>query len=789
MRRAAIFPLLLTACAAFGGESWKTPLSNGGGTGHGLVTSLERDKALAGVSTQPKDVVPTAVPVAKLDESIVRALAETHAYRSGMPQSPLVTPDGRAVLFLRAEARKPAQALFKLDIATGHVTRLCAPDEVFKNPDQLSPAERERRERLRQTATGFTSFELSPDGLSILLPLASHIFVFDRMTGNVRELPVDNAFDAHLTPDGKRVAYVRDNDVRILDIDGKSPEVTITRGGTDKKPHGMAEFIAQEEFDRERGYWIAPDNKHVVFEEVDQSGVETLTIVDPARPEREPDKSFYPRAGKPNAVTNFGIIGTNGGQATWIEWDQKKFPYVATVRWEEGAPLTMYVLDRAQKNGELLSVDDKTGKTHALLAEHDDAWLNVDTSVPRWMPDGKSFVWSTERNGSWELELRELEGNVTRARTLLAPGQGYRAVIDLDADKKRVVVEESAEPTERAVWAVPLGGGSPQQIGPLGGVVDGAFSPREHEHMVAYVGSRTSFPRHVVFDGNGKEVGTLPTAGELPPWKPEVELKRVGADGYRVAVVKPHGFLPKHKYPVIDAAYGGPGVNVAVADAFKFIRAQVIADATSSIVVLIDARGTPYRDRAWERSLAGKFGTLPVEGHVEVLRALASEMQEIDVDRVGVYGWSFGGYFAAAAVLTHPELFKAGVAGAPPADWRDYDTAYTERYLGVPTSAVADAAYERASLLEMAKNQLPSRPLLLLHGTADDNVYFTHSVRLAEALARANRPVTFIPLIGQTHLVADPEHSLLQWRLTAEFLRDKLWGREAGSDLAPHYLQ
>jgi len=784
MRR-ALFPLLLAGCGIFGGggESWKTPLSSGG---HGLVTSLQKDKSLTS-SQKQDDVMPAAVPVAKLDENIVRALAETHAYRSGTPQSPVVTPDGRAVLFLRAEARKPAQALYKLDIGTSHLTRLCAPDEVFKNPDQLSPAERERRERLRQTATGFTSFELTPDGLSILLPLASHLFVFDRMTGGVRELPVDNVFDPHLTPDGKRVAYVRDNDVRILDLDGKSPEVTITRGGTEKKPHGMAEFIAQEEFDRQRGFWFAPDGKRIIFEEVDQSNVETLSISDPARPEKPPEQYAYPRAGKPNAITNFGVISTNGGSATWIEWDQKKFPYVATVHWEENGQPTMYVLDRAQRTGELLAIDDKTGKTHPLLTEKDEAWLNVDTTVPRWI-DAKTFLWSTERNGSWELEVRELEGNITRARSLLAPGQGYRSVVDVDTDKKRVVVEESAEPSERAVWSIPIAGGTPQELGPRGGVVDGNMSPHEHEHLVAYVASKDAYPRWTVIDSTNKEVAALASSGELPPWKPEIEMRRVGVDGYRVAIVRPHGFLQKHKYPVIDAAYGGPGVNVVVADAFKFIRAQVVADATSSIVVLIDARGTPYRDRAWERALAGKFGTLPMDGHVEALRTLASEIPEMDLGRTGVYGWSFGGYFAAAAVLEHPDVYKAGVAGAPPADWHDYDTAYTERYLGVPNSAAADQAYEAASLLEMAKKQTIARPLLLLHGTADDNVYFTHSLRLAEALARANRPFTFIPLLNQTHLVADPARSVVQWRLTVEFLREKLWGKDAGPD-APHYLQ
>ena len=780
-------PLLLVAsCGLFQSESYKTTLSPGQ---HGLVQSLEHDRGLAKAGKEDEDTAPKPPTEPKLDESIVRALAETHYYRSGTPQSAVVTPNGQAVLFLRAEARKPAQALFKLDLSTGRLLRLCAPDEVFKNPEQVSPAERERRERLRLTATGFTSFELSPDALSILLPLASHLFIFDRMTGNVRELPVDGAFDAHLTPDGKRVAYVRDNDVRILDIDGKSPETTITRGGTDKKPHGMAEFIAQEEFDRVRGWWFAPDGKRIVFEEPDQTNVEVMSIGDAAKPEREPEKSFYPRPGKANADLNFGIIGTSGGTPLWIDWDKKKFPYVATMRWEEGAPLTMYVLDRTQKNGALLAVDDKTGKTHALLEEHDDAWLNVDTSVPRWMPDGKSFVWSTERNGSWELEVREVEASGTRSQPLLAAGQGYREVVDLDPDKKRVVVLEGAEPTERSIWAVPFGGGAPQLLGPAHGMVGATASPHNHEHVVARIAALDAYPRTVVLDSTGKERSTLPSAGELPPWKPNVEITKVAGDSYRVAVIKPHGFVAKNKYPVIDAAYAGPGVNVVVADAFKYIPQQVVADATQSIVVVIDARGTPWRDRAWERAIAGKFAAVPIAGHVEALRALGTAVPEADLSRVGVYGWSFGGYFSVAALLTMPQLYKVAVAGAPPADWHDYDTAYTERYLGVPLDAKSDAAYQEASLLEMAKKPSTPRPLMLLHGTADDNVYFTHSLKLGEALARAGRPFTFIPLLDQTHLVADPERSLLVWKETVVFLRDQLWNMKAASPGAPHYLE
>jgi dipeptidyl-peptidase-4 len=291
-----------------------------------------------------------------------------------------------------------------------------------------------------------------------------------------------------------------------------------------------------------------------------------------------------------------------------------------------------------------------------------------------------------------------------------------------------------------------------------------------------------------VFDSTGKELATLPSAGELPPWKPDVEIRKVGVEAYRVAVVKPHGFLPNHKYPVVDAAYGGPGVNLVVADAFKYIRAQIVADATSSIVVLIDAKGTPWRDRAWERALAGKLGTVPVEGHIEALRTLATQVMEADLARVGVFGWSFGGYFSADAILTHPEVYKVAVAGAPPVDWHDYDTAYTERYLGVPLDAKADQAYEAASLLTMAKASTMARPFMLMHGTADDNVFFAHSLQLVDALSRANRPYTFVPLLDQTHLVADPQRSLVEWKQTVEFLRDHLWGTHS-QQTPPHYFE
>jgi dipeptidyl-peptidase-4 len=229
---------------------------------------------------------------------------------------------------------------------------------------------------------------------------------------------------------------------------------------------------------------------------------------------------------------------------------------------------------------------------------------------------------------------------------------------------------------------------------------------------------------------------------------------------------------------VIDAAYGGPHAQVVQGGLAGYARAQWMADATGAIVVAVDAKGTPCRGRAWERAIEGDFGTLPVEGHVAALEALAREVPEIDLGRVGVYGWSFGGYFAARAVLARPDFYKAAVAGAPPVDWLDYDTAYTERYLGIPDPSVPHPAYERSSLVPLAKRPPgpgeTARPLLIVHGTADDNVHFKNALVLADALLRGGRPYELVPLVGTTHMLNDPALALPAWSRMATFLRTNL---------------
>ena len=303
-------------------------------------------------------------PPAVADTSRLRAYAATRGFRLGAPQAMVPTSDGQAVLFLRSGPRDPRQSLFEANLKTGETREVLSPDKLLAGPEKLSAAERARRERLRTRATGFTELELSEDGSRVLLSLSGHAYVLERKTGETRELPTGGAgtdlgavIDPHLSHDGRRVAYVRGHDLYVLDVErsgrsgGSAAEVALTKGGTETLSHGSTEFIAAEELGRSRGFWWSPDDTRVVYEEADTAGVEVLHIADPAHPEREPVATRYPRAGGANAKVRLGIVGVSGGRTTWVALDQTRFPYVATVTWDRGAPLVLYALARPQRVG------------------------------------------------------------------------------------------------------------------------------------------------------------------------------------------------------------------------------------------------------------------------------------------------------------------------------------------------------------------------------------------------------------------------------------------------------
>jgi len=312
------------------------------------------------------------------------------------------------------------------------------------------------------------------------------------------------------------------------------------------------------------------------------------------------------------------------------------------------------------------------------------------------------------------------------------------------------------------------GGPRVQRLGGDAGEETAAFAVVGGLHVRA-LRPAAGAPRWIVEDGSGRVRGALRSAGVTPPEAPNVELATVGEDSLRVALVRPRALVPGMRYPVVDWAYAGPHYVQASRMAAAYTMPQWLADQ-GFIVVCVDGRGTPRRGRTWERAIRGDLIGPALADHVRALHLLCARHPEMDPERIGVTGWSFGGYFSVLAVERAPETYRAAMAGAPVADWRDYDTAYTERYLGLPQSD--SLAYARSSALTDAGRL--TRPLLVVHGTADDNVYFLHTLKLADALNHAGRSWSLLPFPGQAHGVLDLELVRQEYGRTAEFFRATL---------------
>lgn len=690
----------------------------------------------------------TAAEPESADLRYFRELIETRNYSLGQPVSPQITPDGKAVVFLRGGARDPVLRLYEFTIADGGLREILTPEKLLQGAEEkLTAEERSRRERERQSLKGFTSFQLSKDGSKLLVALSSKLYVITRADGAVTELPGRDWIDPHFSPEGRTVAAVSGGELHVIDLETKT-DVALTSGASDTVQHGTSEFVAQEEMDRHQGFWWSPDSQSIACQETDNSGVESRFIADPLHPETPPAKNFYPRAGMPNAKVRLGIVARAGGPIRWVEWDREKYPYLARVIWKQaGAPLCILVQNRLQQEELLLAVDPQTGATRELLKETDAAWLNLDHKpMPVWLKDGRQFLWTTERNGAWQVELHSADGAVTPVAFQL------EELVDVDEADRSVVVTGGSDARERHLFRFSLDKNAElQRLTREPGRHDAVFGEAKEQflHRFDLLDGRAGW--EVLRSSDGNKVASLPSVAERPSSLPKVELLRTESPRpMDAAIVRPRDFKKSAHYPVILDVYAGPGHKQVLAQPDRYMIDQWMADR-GYIVVAIDGRGTPGHGRDWERAIRGNLIDIALADQIEGLQALAKHEPAMDLKRVGVVGWSFGGYFSAMAVMQKPEIFRCAVAGAPVVTWENYDTHYTERYLGLP-SENADG-YKKSSVLTYASNL--SRPLLLIHGLTDDNVYFQHSVQLSEALFQAGKPFNFLPLLG-THMVSEP---------------------------------
>ncbi|MFD3576572.1 prolyl oligopeptidase family serine peptidase [Streptomyces sp. NPDC058644] len=703
--------------------------------------------------------------------SFPRLHARTQRFTLGAPRAFTVAPDGSRVAFLRSSSGTDrANQLWVLDLEDGAVERVAAdPQALLKGAvERLSAEERARRERSREGGAGIVGYATDAAVELAAFTLSGRLFAAELRVGTARELPAPApVIDPRPSPDGRHIAYVAGGALRVTGADGAgdralvAPEPDSAEKAT--VTYGLAEFIAAEEMGRSRGFWWSPDSDRLLVARADDAPVRRWWIADPAHPETEPTRVAYPAAGTANADVRLFVVTLDGAR-TEVMWDRARYPYLARVHWSSaGAPLLL-VQSRDQLSQLYLAVDPDDGSTRMVHAEEDPQWLELFPGAPSWSPSGR-LVRIVDEGGARVLAVGE--------RPLTGPQLHVRAVLDVADDDVLI----SASAGEAA--AVPeTGEVHVYRVNELGvervSLEPGVHSAVRAGGLTVLVSATLDQPgSRVQVLRDGKQVATVASYAQHPGLTPRVTLTEGGARKIPCAVLLPTDYQEgSGPLPVLLDPYGGPHGQRVLAAHNPYLTSQWFADQGFAVIVA-DGRGTPGRSPAWEKEIRRDF-TLTLDDQVDALRGLAAS-HPLDLDRVAIRGWSYGGYLAGLAVLRRPDVFHAGVAGAPVTDWQLYDTHYTERYLGNP--AKDPAPYALSSLVTeegLVTPEEPHRPLMIVHGLADDNVVVAHALRLSSALLAAGRPHEVLPLSGVTHMTPQEQVAENLLLLQVDFLKRSL---------------
>jgi len=703
-----------------------------------------------------------------MTESFPRQEARTRRFTLGVPRAFRVSPDGARVAYLRTkDGTDPVTCLWVLDVEHGQERLVADPRTLGADQEDLPPEERARRERVREQAGGIVAYATDEAVTKAAFALSGQVYAVPLTSGDPAYQVATRtpALDPRPDPAGRRLAYVRQGALLVASLTGEPADQVIAEPqGAPGVTFGLPEFIAAEEMDRQRGYWWAPDGSALLVARVDETPVTRWHIADPAHPERPPAEVSYPAAGTPNAAVSL-LLARLDGTAVPVEIDWAAFPYLVTACWQGGHDPLVLVQSRDQRTMRILGVQPGSGQASVLHEDTDPVWLEIVPGVPAWTADGR-IVCTRD-----ELDTRRLVMITPGQRPVpvTPPGLQVRGVLDVDGDT--VLFQASGrDPAEAGLWS----------YGPDG--LSRAGQPGGAEGGTRAGGTTVTWRRALDTDGVTVRVsrsGSWPPAdiaslAEQPALPaPDPVLLRAGRREIQTAVLFPSWHRPgQGRLPVLLDPYGGPHAQRVVKARGAYLVPQWFAEQGFAVVIA-DGRGTPGRGPGWERAVAGDLAEPVLEDQIDALAAAADRFADLDTGRVAIRGWSFGGYLAALAVLRRPDVFHAAIAGAPVTDWRLYDTHYTERYLGLPGSDAE--AYDRSSLISLAERAVVrSRPLMLIHGLADDNVVVAHTLRLSAALLAAGYPHAVLPLPGITHMASQETVAENLLLLQLDFLRRSL---------------
>jgi dipeptidyl-peptidase 4 len=665
-----------------------------------------------------------------VSDTFPRQYARTQRLSLGEPRNFTVAPDGSRVVFARSTSGQDSvNSLWVLDLATGAESQILDPRTVGTDLSQLTAEELRRRERAREGAGGVVTYACDGAVTSAVTVLGGCIVHVDLSTGVVTLPDIEpGVFDVRLSPDGTRISYVRGAQLCIADLVGN--ERVIASEPSDTITWGSAEFIAAEEMGRMRGYWWSPDSQHIAACRVDVADVPIWHIADPAHPEQPAVEHRYPAAGSVNATVSLHIFNVADFSRVDVRLNGA-WEYLTSVSWSAGGFIAQ-TQTRNQRQVHVHHIDPTTGVSTVIFTDEDNAWVELVPGVPALLSDGR-LVTCADRGGVRRLLVDDRSATPDHVQV-----RGVCSVGDIIL----FAANDVSTPWEQDIYSFDTSSGSLSQITHSHGMVSASGTTDVLITRISTID--TVGPTFAVHHNNNEVV--IASHAETPLVNPNVRILSVGPRAIPVAILTPRDGLTT-KLPVLFDPYGGPHAQRVVASNGAYLSSQWFADQ-GFVVVIADNVGTPGKGSTWERDVFGDLAQPVLDDQVEIVQALEDLEPRADTTRVGIRGWSFGGYLAALAVLRRSDVFHAAIAGAPVTDWRLYDTHYTERYLGNPS--IDNSNYTKTSLMENVSTL--TSPLLLIHGLADDNVVAAHTLQLSSALLAAGKTHELLPLSGVTHM-------------------------------------
>jgi len=705
------------------------------------------------------------------------------------PRALKIAPDGSRVAFLKGRESDQNQLdLWTFDIASGKTERL-VDSTALGTAAELSDAEKARRERERiSQLRGIVSYRWSPDSHKIIFGVGERLWLYDldgKPGAEVRGLtPAGlDVIDAQVSPKGRYVSFVSKQNLYTIDLT-TGLNYQLTRDGKGPIHNAEAEFVAQEEMERSTGYWWAPDDSMIAFERYDESGVDEVKRTEVYADRTETVTQRYPAAGRPNVTVKLGLVRPRDARAKWIELGPNGSSksgdlYLARVAWLPDASGVVFEREsRDQQRLDLVVADVANLHQRTVLSETSRTWINLHDDL-RFLKHEDAFVWASESSGHKHLYVVGRDGARRRALT-----QG-----DWDVDKLLALDENAGvvyflagrdDPLQQHVYAVKLDGteaASPRRLSAGNGWHDADFGESASAYVDTYSDPATP-PQVSLRKSDGSliawiEANKLDERHPYAPYRDDLIQPEFGTlaaeDGQKLyyRVYKPSDFDAKKKYPVFMTYYGGPGrqyVNKAWGNHFEQYMAQ-----HGYVVFALDNRGSPRRGRAFSDAIFRQLGKVEVADQLAGV-AWLKQQRYVDGDRIGVFGWSYGGYMTLMLLSKASNQIAAGVAVAPVTDWGLYDSTYTERYLGMPQENAA--GYEQSGVLHWLDGL--KSPLLLVHGMADDNVLFANSTKLMGALQQRDVQFRLMTYPGGKHGLAGPVLRKHVYSLIANYFDEML---------------